>query len=244
MSCNQTYKPHVAAISFGLHNAMPYIRKNIQVIEYVANWFVDHTFFYLENDSTDGTIPFIRSWAMSRKVRGLHMSFNTSSHKLCLHTYNCEARFQFLAKIRNILWKSIQSWTAWTVWIPIDVDFLHFDKAVFQQSIEIANALDVAAMFSTSKFRRRNGMMHLYEAYHFIKDKNNKRKDGCPVLVKSAFGGVAIYFSKIRNIPNLSYNTSTSTYEHIDFNLQIHRFGYRMYINRRMNPIYKWGYIS
>jgi hypothetical protein len=243
MPCHQVPNSHIAAISFGVHNGMSYLSKNLKVVESITGWFVDYRIFYLENDSTDGTIPFLQSWKTTRKVHGWHTSFTTSSHQLCVKSYNCPTRFRFLANLRNMVWKWIQTWNAWTVWISIDIDFVQLNLSTLKQSIEIANALDAAAMFSTSVFRGKSGRQYLYEAYHFKEDRRNKTNNGCPVRVRSAFGGVAMYFSKIRNIPNLSYNTRTVTYEHIDFNKQIDRFGYRLYINRRMNPLYKWGQI-
>ena len=239
-STNTAFKAEVAAISFLARDAMTYLPNNLRIIEQIAHNFARYRFFYLENDSSDGTGDYLRYWSLRKPVTPLHFTQKIMhSHDMCPKSYNCIRRFKTLSILRDELWKRIRAWDEWTIWMAIDADFIRIQVPDILKSIALGYAYNAAAMFSRSYFV--SGSTHRimeYEGFHISKERV---QSVCPVNVTSAFGGVAIYYSKIRRIYNLSYDRHTKTYEHFGFHSQIKTAGHQLFINPKMNPLYTWG---
>ena len=158
---------------------------------------------------------------------------------MCPNSYNCIRRFKTLSILRDELWKRIRAWNEWTIWIAIDADFIRLQIPDLLKSIVSGYAYNAAAMFSKSYFvSGSTNRTMVYEGFHISRER---AQSVCPVNVTSAFGGVAVYYSKIRQIYNLSYDRHSETYEHIRFHSQIKAAGLQLFINLKMNPMYTWG---
>jgi hypothetical protein len=231
---------HVAAMTFMTRNGMAYLPHNLPVLDTLGKNFASYKVFYLENDSDDGSGSYLNRWSINRPF--VRVAFDRrveSSYRLCpVGVYNCVPRFRLLASLRQRLWRAVRAWKDWTVWISIDFDFVQLNLEQLMESVHFGHATASGAVFSLSLFQRHRGGLGVYEGSHTDKISHAVV---CPQSVTSGFGGVAVYFSRIRSLPALDYDNTTKTYEHAHFHSNILNNGMKLFINTRCRPLYRWG---
>ena len=267
------------AFSFVVHNGAVYLDKSLGELVSIGRRFRKFWIFYVENDSTDGTQLILTKFGATHpeRVHGeMLRNYANSSLSLCRSAKyrNCVARVALLAALRQRAFdNAIRSHATWRVLIVVDMDWVELTVSALLQAFAIGVERKASAVFALSVYRNSEVPVPRYVPYDrasAVLDAQPAFERGryltsprfwyavqdnfqCVVRVKSAFGGVGIYYS-LRSIPSekLPRYTRTRHYnqvpEHVHFNrqlLDLHKTvlsSYSgMYMDPRFRPVYGWG---
>lgn len=238
-------------LTFLVRDGMAYLPRNFATLEAIGARLDSYRIIYYENDSIDGTTEWLLNKSQSdSRVSGTHERAGTApSTLLCSERLlNCGARESLLARIRNKLLAKVLAISRWDVWLSIDMDFALLKTSQLWDAISLGQRESASAVFAVSYFvSGKSCKLMPYDAFHNAPrlSSNAEIIEGrsCGARVVSGFGGIGIYFPRIRRVPGLRYNDSTRELDHISFHTRIHEaLGARhpLLADGRLRPIYTY----
>lgn len=225
----------VGVLTFLVRDGMAYLPRNFATLEAIALRLRDYRVVYFENDSVDGTTQWLRNRSHGdARIDGIHERglSQRSSTGLCeqQQQLNCAARESLLAHFRNRILARVLATPQWDVWLALDMDFALMQPAQVWDAISMGQTQLAAAVFAVSYFVSHKTCRVLpYDVFHGTQQLSSHRAIlrgadpygvPCGARVVSGFGGIGVYFARIRRVTGLRYNEHTRAGEldHVSFN--------------------------
>lgn len=247
-----------------VRNAERGLKRNIPVIDAFCSKFNDYKIVVYENNSTDHTKELLKAWHLNDTERIHTIMEDTdaqatipSSRAVTGNPFFCYKRIAKMTNLRNQYMDYVEKmgWKAdYLMVVDLDVAQLYLKPLLSSFELNVSWDAVAAYGYSTSpRLRRRyhdsyalweNGEENTPKTEATIKEYADKYaelcKEGKPIPVYSAFGGVAIY--KYEAIAGLRYQTLDNgddavevKCEHFSIYKQMHDRGFKqIYINPLM----------
>lgn len=241
---------HHAAFCGLVHDAAAYLAPNVRHLQRLGRVATGYRIMLIENDSRDGTRSLLRALAAEDarlSYELLDLGMKTLSTGMCKPPiYNCPARFQLLARLRQRLLKVALEWRSCTIVVMVDLDFVWAPpEESFRRMLAAMRAQRSDAIFALGVNRacprasvKDIGAIRVFggagASTWWPTALCADFQRGRVVRVSSGFGGFGVYDARAVRELNASYATDTNQIEHIDFNTYFQR----LHVDARFRPIY------
>lgn len=220
----------------------PYLRARL---EKIGSFFSSYEIILYENDSTDSTAGLLDEWKKNNtQITIMSEKLNKIRHQ---QDYSLQRR-KDMALYRNKYLKYLQHCEKYDYIIVVDTDI---EGGYSYEGILHSLSYDLDVIASNSVlFRMRDGKPErlYYDSWAFrAMNHPKKHKDQeinkmllnrgeSPFEVFSAFGGLAIYKSKVLTFGKYRYTNEDC--DHVTLHKKLRKSGYKIYVNPSLITLY------